>query len=54
MKILRIDSSARYKNSVSRQLTDELITQLKEQQTHAEVVVRDVAKGLPFVDEATV
>jgi len=54
MKILRIDSSARYTNSVSRQLTDELIGQLKEQHTDVEVVVRDVAKGLPFVDEAMV
>jgi len=54
MKILRVDSSARYTNSVSRQLTDELIGQLKEQHTDVEVVVRDVAKGLPFVDEAMV
>ncbi|MGB3572272.1 MAG: NAD(P)H-dependent oxidoreductase [Phormidesmis sp.] len=54
MKILRIDASARYENSVSRQLTDELIGKLKEQHTDIEVVVRDVAKGLPFVDEAMV
>lgn len=54
MKLLRIDASARYENSVSRQLTDELISKLKEQHSNLEVVVRDVAKGLPFVDEATV
>lgn len=53
MKILRIDSSARYENSVSRQLVDELVRKL-QQGTEAEVVVRDVAKGLPFVDEAMV
>jgi len=54
MKILRIDSSARYQDSVSRQLTDELIEKLKEKHTDASVTVRDVAKGLPFVDEAMV
>ena len=54
MNILRIDASARYQNSVSRQLADELITKLKEQHDNAEVVVRDVAKGLPFVNEEMV
>lgn len=54
MKILRIDSSARYTDSVSRQLTDELIAKIKEQHPNTEVVVRDLAKGLPFVDEAMV
>ncbi len=54
MKILRIDSSARYADSVSRQLAGELIDQLKQQNADVEVVVRDVAKGLPFVDEAMV
>ena len=54
MKILRIDSSARYENSVSRQLTNELIARLKRQHPNATVIVRDVAKGLPFVNEAMV
>lgn len=54
MKILRIDASARYEDSISRQLTDELISQLRQQHPDATVTVRDVAKGLPFVDEATV
>lgn len=49
MKILRIDSSARYENSVSRQLVDQLIEKL-QQASDTEVTVRDVAKGLPFVD----
>ncbi len=53
MNILRIDSSARYEDSVSRQLVGELIDKL-QQSNSAEVVVRDVAKGLPFVDEAMV
>ena len=54
MKILRIDSSARYQASISRQLADQLIAKLKEKQPDANVVVRDVAKGLPFVNEAIV
>ncbi len=54
MNILRIDSSARYEHSVSRQLTDELIAKLKQQQSDAQVTTRDVAKGLPFVDAAMV
>lgn len=54
MNILRIDASARYENSVSRQLTDEFMTQLIRQHPDATVTVRDVAKGLPFVNEAMV
>ncbi|EDX87524.1 NADPH-dependent FMN reductase, putative [Synechococcus sp. PCC 7335] len=53
MKILRIDSSARYENSVSRQLVDELIEKLQKD-SDTEVATRDVAKGLPFVDEPMV
>jgi len=54
MKILRIDSSVRYTHSVSRQLTDELLSRLTQQHPDAEIIVRDVAKGLPFVNEAMV
>jgi FMN-dependent NADH-azoreductase len=54
MKILRIDASARYTQSVSRQLTDELIAALTKQRSDVEVIVRDVAQGLPFVTEAMV
>ncbi|MEM8502662.1 MAG: NAD(P)H-dependent oxidoreductase [Cyanobacteria bacterium P01_D01_bin.1] len=53
MKILKIDSSAQYENSVSRQLAEELVQKL-QQTADAEVIIRDVAKGLPFVDEAMV
>ena len=53
MKILRIDSSARYENSVSRQLVDELIEKLQKN-SDKDVIVRDTAKGLPFVDDAMV
>ncbi|MEO1619697.1 MAG: NAD(P)H-dependent oxidoreductase [Cyanobacteria bacterium J06632_3] len=54
MKILKIDASARYENSISRQLTGELVERIQEKYPDAEVVARDVAKGLPFVDEAMV
>ena len=51
MNILRIDSSARYAESKSRQRADILIDHLLASQDGATVTVRDVAKGLPFVDE---
>ena len=54
MKILRIDASARYQNSVSRQLTDELINRIRTQVPDVEVVVRDLAKGVPLLTEAMV
>ena len=54
MKILRIDASARYQGSVSRELTDELIDRLKQQNPSVEVVTRDLLKGIPLLDEAMV
>ena len=51
--ILRIDASARYADSVTRSLTDEIINQLASSGPIS-VIVRDVAQGLPFVDEAWV
>jgi len=51
--ILRIDASARYADSVTRSLTDEIINQLASSGPIS-VMVRDVAQGLPFVDEAWV
>jgi FMN-dependent NADH-azoreductase len=52
--ILRIDASARYEASVSRELTDELIAQLKRRDPTVQVTVRDLAQGVPFVTEAMV
>lgn len=49
--ILRIDSSARKNGSTTRALTDELIDVLSSQIDKATIVSRDVADGLPFVDE---
>lgn len=47
--ILRIDSSARADTSLSRRLTDELITALSSEGETA-ITVRDVSSGIPFVD----
>ena len=54
MKILRIDASARYQNSVSRQLTDELIARMQSLEPDTEVVVRDLAQGVPLLTEPMV
>jgi len=49
--ILRVDSSMRIEGSVSRDLVDQLIAKLTSKQD-AEIVVRDLAKGIEFIDEA--
>jgi len=48
--ILRVDSSMRTEGSVSRNLTDQLIDKLSTDDT--QVTVRDLAKGIPLIDEA--
>jgi FMN-dependent NADH-azoreductase len=45
--ILHIDSSARSQTSVSRELTNDIVTQLGGTSTH-----RDLAQALPQIDEA--
>lgn len=52
LKVLRIDSSGRVQNSVTRELGDALIEQLRSQGHQIEVSTRDVTQGMPFVDEA--
>ena len=52
--ILRIDSSARKSGSTTRQLTNDLINALSKQSNETIIVSRDVADGLPFVDEGWV
>jgi FMN-dependent NADH-azoreductase len=47
--ILRIDSSARRAGSVSRALTDRIVSRFAG--TGAEIVVRDLAGGMPLLDE---
>jgi len=53
MNILRIDSSARYADSVGRDLSSRLIDRLNPDGT-ATVVERDLGAGLSLLDEATV
>lgn len=50
--ILKIDASARKAGSMTRELTDALVTRLLDTHPAARVLTRDVAAGLPVVDEA--
>ena len=49
--LLRINASMRKHGSTSRQLTDELIDSLVASQPSKEIVTRELAGGVPFVDE---
>ncbi|MEM7610586.1 MAG: NAD(P)H-dependent oxidoreductase [Pseudomonadota bacterium] len=51
LNVLRIDSSARIDDSQSRHYTDEAVAALRERYDHVDVVQRDIAVGLPFVDQ---
>ncbi|MFT5608305.1 MAG: FMN-dependent NADH-azoreductase [Parvicella sp.] len=48
-KILHIDASGRKTPSVSRQLSNEIVNKISNEQST--VLYRDVSQGLPFVDE---
>lgn len=50
LRLLRLDASARYGDSVSRRLLDRFEDQLRQHHDRVETTVRDVARGLPFVD----
>lgn len=54
MKILRIDSSAKENGSVSRRLTNRLLTGLDNEKGKTEVLLRDLSKPLPQIDAAWV
>ncbi len=51
-KILRIDTSMRHTGSVTRALTDKLVARLRAASPGSEVTVRDLAAGVPLVNEA--
>lgn len=51
-KILHIDSSGRKRDSISRQLSRELVDKLAKDQ--ADVTYRDVSQGLPYVSETMI
>lgn len=52
MKILHIDASARKDSSVTRTLSGQLVNRLAGE--NGQVTYRDLAEGLPFVDETKV
>lgn len=51
-RILKIDASGRYAGSQSRMLTDQLANELMTKGSVSEVIARDLAGGVEFVDEA--
>ena len=54
LKVLEIQASARGTGSISRKLTADLIAALEARHGNIDVTTRDLANGLPFVDEAWV
>lgn len=52
LNLLRINASGRREGSITRGLADEFIRALGEKRSIAKVVVRDLADGIPFVDDA--
>lgn len=51
-RILRIDSSGRHQDSVSRALADDLVAKLQSRYPKAQIQTRDVNDNLSFVDDA--
>lgn len=52
LRILEVSASGRHQGSTSRTLTGELIAALESDRDSVQVRRRDLADGLPFVDEA--
>lgn len=50
LRVLRVDASARVEGSVTRQLADHMVAGLSARVGGVDVIRRDVAQGLPFVD----
>ncbi len=51
-KLLHINSSGRFQGSVTRDTSEAVVTYLKEETPNLDVIQRDLAMGLPFVDES--
>jgi FMN-dependent NADH-azoreductase len=49
--ILQINSSGRYEGSITRKVSDLILNNLLQNNPSCEHTTRDVAKGLPFVNE---
>jgi FMN-dependent NADH-azoreductase len=54
MHVLEITASARQDGSISRSLVSDLVAALQDRHGDIEVTRRNVAAGLPFIDEAWV
>ncbi len=54
LTVLEVSASARLSDSVSRRLTRRLIARLKAARPDVELIQRDLADGIDFVDEAWV
>jgi FMN-dependent NADH-azoreductase len=54
LKVLEISAGARSEGSISRQLTGDLISALHDRYGDTELLRRDLADGLPLIDEAWV
>lgn len=54
LNILEVSAGARSEGSISRQLTADLVAALESRYSDTEIVRRDVAEGLPFINEAWV
>lgn len=52
VKVLRIDASGRRDQSSTRALTDNLINALEDRYVGVDVVRRDLAQGIPHVDQS--
>ncbi len=51
LNVLRVDASMRRAGSVSRGLTDDLLTALRARHGAIDVTARDLADGIPHIDE---
>ena len=51
MHVLEINASARQDGSISRRLVDDLVAALQDRHNGVSVTRRNVAAGLPFIDE---
>ncbi|MDH5618638.1 MAG: NAD(P)H-dependent oxidoreductase [Gammaproteobacteria bacterium] len=54
LNVLEVQASARGEGSISRDLTADLIAALEARHGELNITRRDLAKGLPFIDEAWV
>lgn len=51
LKVLVVSASARQSDSVTRRFSDEIVAALRQQYAQISLRYRDVATGLPFIDE---